>query len=465
MAAHELQLLSRVIRTGNLQKVIDWGITEKDFLTNEGRTIFLNLVGYYSMPESAGSVIGENAIRERYPTFVLCDDQGMTDDALCLEVRKHRLAMDMDNLMDRARTLNVSDPAAAIGLINSGSMDLLNIGFGKSQDMSLGRAIPKLRRKYQQLQAGVNFAKAPWPWEPFDEETGGIQPDDYIVIYGRPKSYKSWILAYLIAFIIELGLRAVIYTKEMSADNIYNRVYACLARVMYRGLRLGSLSQADQQALYAIERFVESGGLGENVQCLSGKDTPRGGDTVPWLRSKVDKYKPDIVFVDGMYLMSDVHGAKKDHERVRNISRDLSDLRLSTQTPIIATLQATREAAKHQDANLDEISFSDAIGQDATAAIRVMKEYNKETGKYTALLKLGGAREWDLHGFRINVNPARDFSFHSEATASELASAERKDVAQSEVKTNAQPKGPSTPTMGSSYRALRGEITQAVKKC
>jgi hypothetical protein len=424
MASHELQLLSRVIRTGNLQQVIDWGIAEHDFLTSEGRAIFQNLVGYYSMPESAGSVIGENAIRQRYPTFVLCDDPGMTNDALCLEVRKHRLAIETDNLLDRVRTLNMADPVSALNTLNSGSLDLINIGIGKNSDLSLGSAISKLKARYLQVESGVNFAKGPWPWDILNRETGGIQPDDYIVIYGRPKSFKSWLLTYLISFVIDQQKRAVVYTKEMSPDNIFNRIYASLAHVSYKGLRLGALSAEEKEALFMVDRYVERANLRENVYCLSGKDVPRGGDTVPWLRSKVEKYKPDYIFVDGLYLMSDVHKAHKDHERVRNISRDLSDLRLSLQIPLIATLQANRAAAKHQEANLDEIAFSDAIGQDATAAIRVIKE----KGAQTAMLVLGGAREWELNGFRINADPARDFSFHSEVSAKDILKAESQDV-------------------------------------
>jgi hypothetical protein len=424
MAHRELQLLSRIIRTGNLQEILNRGITERDFKTNEGRTIFQNLVGYYSMPESAGSVIGENAIRQRYPSFVMCDDPGMTDDALCLEVRKNRLALELDELLDKTRTLNMADPLAALNAVNAGSLDLINIGIGANTDMNLGDALAKLKAKYMQLESGVSFSCGQWPWEIMNEHTGGIQPDDYIVFYGRPKSFKSWLLTFFISFVIEQWKRSIIYTKEMTQENIFNRIYACLARVSYDGLRLGRLSPEEREALFIAERFVEESGLKDNVYCLSGEDVPSGGDTVPWLRSKVEKYKPDYIFIDGMYLMSDVQRARKDNERVRNISRDLSRLRLSMKTPIIATLQANRAAAKHQEANLDEIAFSDAIGQDATGIFRVIKERGQET----AMLVLGGAREYNLNGFRINAVPARDFSFHSTITAKEIERAENQDT-------------------------------------
>ncbi len=106
----------------------------------------------------------------------------------------------------------------------------------------------------------------------------------------------------------------------------------------------------------------------EQIICLSGRDAPKGGDSVPWLRAKIEKYQPALFAVDGMYLMSDVQRAKKDNERVRNISRDMRQMILDTGVPGIVTLQANREAAKHGEANLDEVAFSDGPGMDCEAA-------------------------------------------------------------------------------------------------
>jgi hypothetical protein len=439
MATREMQLISRIVSTGDLKTVVDWGITEHDFRTNEGRTMFQSIVGYYARPESAGSVLGQNTIRQRFPSFVLCDDSSVTTAALCLEVRKQRLAIELDNLMDYVRGVNASDPISAITTINNKSLDLINIGIGKNTDMSLGDGISRQLHRFLQIESGVNLACGPWPWDLLNQVTGGIQPDDYIIIYGRPKSFKSWLLTFLIAFVVEQGKRAIVYTKEMSQDNIFNRIYACLARVGYSGLRLGKLSPEERNSLFVVQRFMEMSGYNDNVYCLSGRDAPEDGDTVPWLRSKAEKYQPDYIFIDGLYLMSDVKGAKKDNQRVANISRALSDLRLQLQIPVIATLQATREAAKHAEANLDEISFSDAIGQDATGAFRIIKDRDAKT----CMMVLGGAREYSLNGFRINADPARDFSFNSTITAKDIENAKRRDGAPEDNPTAHVAKGPS----------------------
>lgn len=418
-----MQLISRVIRTGDLNNIIDWGITPEDFLTSEGRAMYSAIFGYYSRPDTSGSVIGPNTMIQIFPTFNLCDDTSMTTEALCLEVRKQRLAIDGKSKLDTINQLFDHDPVEALNKMSAASTDLLNIGIGKNSDMFLSNAFDNILRRYSLLESGVNMSCGPWPWGPIDNATGGFQHDDYIVFYGRPKSFKSWILAYVVAWLFELNKRVLIYTKEMTQDNIFMRVIACVAKINYQPFRLGHLNPIEKNALYATQSYMYAMQAQNNLVCLSGMDAPPGGDTVAWLRSKIEKYKPDFVAIDGMYLMSDMHNAVKDHERVRNISRDLRAMNLRLKIPVIATIQANRKAADHEEANLDEIAFSDGISQDATCIMRVINEKDSQTCQ----LILGGAREYALNGFRINAMPATDFSFNSLITAKEIIKAKQHD--------------------------------------
>ena len=71
----------------------------------------------------------------------------------------------------------------------------------------------------------------PWSWAPLNDATKGIQPADYVIFYGRPKSKKSWIVAYLAATAIARGLRVLLQSKEMAAEDMTRRIAACIARI------------------------------------------------------------------------------------------------------------------------------------------------------------------------------------------------------------------------------------------
>jgi hypothetical protein len=92
---------------------------------------------------------------------------------------------------------------------------------------------------------------------------------------------------------------------------------------------------------------------------------------------------------------------------------------------VIATMQANRQAAKNQTAQLDEIAYSDAIAQDATGIFRVINE--KKTP--TIALVAGGTREYKIHGVRIHGIPATDFSFKELMTEKDIMTAKEQDAA------------------------------------
>lgn len=426
MANWETQLLSRIISTGDVGTIQRWGITHSDFITPEGRGLFNHIMGYYSHAASRGSVIGPEAIRQQYPTFQIVHDPSMTTEAICAEVRRNRSRYEMRTFMRQADELIEHDPEQALQLLTNGSDFLRRLGMNKQTDVYAADAMERIMASYHMKKQGIDTSICAWPWEAMQEATGGIEKDDYIVIYGRPKSMKSWVLAALIAWCYSVGKRILIYTKEMTADNVLQRVCAIMARVDYGKFRRGKLSPQEEDALYNIQRMLHQRQVVQPLVCLSGKDTGDGGDTVSWLRSKIEEHKPDVCFIDGMYLMSDSRGSakQKDNFRVQNISRDLRSTILDTGVPVIATIQANRDAAKNKEAHMDEIAFSDAIGQDATVAMRVINEKDKPT---LALL-IAGSREFKLDGFRIFGVPAQNFDYFGPLTAGEAIDAQRADT-------------------------------------
>jgi replicative DNA helicase len=436
MATWEIQLISRIVRTGELNTVLQWGITEADFLTLQGRGMWRALYGYHISPETSGSVMGPEAVQHRFPNFVLHEDFSMTTEALCKETRKARLAVDYKGMAQQGLELVDHDPMQAISHMQSNLTSLQNIGMSQNTDVHFYKGFSERMRRYEMIKAGVDLSCGRWPWHPLQEATMGVQPDDYVIFFGRPKSMKTWVLAYLIAWFYEMRKRILIYTKEMTPENIFWRVGACLAEVRYAALNSATLTWEEEQMLYTVERMLYLAQAAQTVVCLSGADAAEGGDNVPWLRSKVEQYHPEMVFIDGLYLMSDARGATKDHARVRNISRGIRQMNLETRIPVIGTLQANRAAAGHQEANLDEIAFSDAIGQDATMIFRTINEKNKPT----VALVVGGSREFDLSGFRIYGVPAVNFNYAGPLSESEALSAKEEDDAAEEKKKKAAAK-------------------------
>jgi hypothetical protein len=219
-------------------------------------------------------------------------------------------------------------------------------------------------------------------------------------------------------------------------------VAACIAGLPYQELRTGRLSREDRLRLGMLQQMVTDMLASQRLICLNGKDSG-GNDTIEWLEAKAKKYRPDVIFIDGLYLMNDSRGSKnqKDNFRVQNISRAARQMVLSLKVPLIATLQATRAASAHKSANLDEIAFSDAIGQDVTCAIRVINDDDTDT----ITLVVGGSREYKFSGCRIWGKCATDFGWIENLSQKEIDSIKQRDERGDEKAAGVLPNGKQIP--------------------
>lgn len=428
MASWQHQLLSRIIRTGGLGEVLEWGITQSDFTQAETITLFQAIVAYNSRPETAGSVLGPVAMQTKFPNFVLCDDPGMTTEALCTEVRKDRIKTQTRQLLLQVDNIVEADPAAAVSLLAQSAIDMQNDCSPKKVDVHITDGVSRVWHQYCAVASGERVSLAPWPWEPLQSATLGLRDTDYIILYGRPKSMKTWVLCYLAAYFISLdiGMRLLIYTKEMDADEMFERIACVISGVDYERFIKGALTPEERMSFSTTVDWLTVMRDRLMVVCLSGQDVPFGQDTVPWMQSKIEHYKPHAVLIDGMYLMSDVEHSRRTHERVANVSRSMRQLVLRTKIPVIATVQANREAAKNEQANTEEVAFSDSLGQDCTMLIRIVNEWRK--GKDTLALVMGGAtRRYKLEGFRIFGYPAHNFGYYGDLSSKEADNAVRSD--------------------------------------
>jgi len=456
-----MQLISRVVRTGDLATVLSWGIGPDDFVTNEGQSMFGLITTYNMAAGTSGSVLGTNAANHYFPNFVLCDDTGMTTEALCQQVRLVRLDLQLNGQI--AKGMEIQNPMERAQFLTSAGNDVLNLGVGKTTDIRGAVGIDRVQAAYALKKSGVDTSVGHWPWQIMDQETGGFSNDDYIVLFGRPKSFKSWILIYLIATLYEAEKRVIIYTKEMTSDAIYERLACCLGLIRHWNYRQGFLSPEEEAQLDQVSMVMKLPEFADRIIVLSGSDAA-GNDSVMWLRSKVDLYKPDFVAIDGLHLMTDARKATKREERISNISRDVRSMIIQTKIPVIATVQANRAAAKNQDANLDEIAYSDALGQDATAVIRTIKDKPEEgKSESTVSLVIGALRNGVLDGFRINAEPATDFSFHSRLSAVDAIKAKEADDKEAELLAKKKKRNNDTTTEASAERFGEKRVRQETR--
>ena len=214
-----------------------------------------------------------------------------------------------------------------------------------------------------------------------DYKTSGLQPSDFILIAARPSMGKTAFVLNLVDHIaVKKGLPCMVFSLEMSKEQLVNRMLAMESNVDSQKLRTGTLSDSDWDAV------VEGIGVIGNSKLIID-DTP--GISIMELRSRCRKMKLEyglnVVIIDYLQLMSGSGkgGGGNRQQEISEISRSLKALARELSAPVIALSQLSRACETRQDHRpmLSDLRESGAIEQDADVVMFLYRDdyYNKDT--------------------------------------------------------------------------------------
>lgn len=405
----------------SLQKA---GINEGYFFTPEAREVFRFLNETYHAPQTAGHVPTIDLVRYRFPTLHLSSPPDAVP-VLCEQLRQERMRIELLQLGQMLNDRAGIDTAAALAELRTKVIELAAMSEA-GEDLSMSSAYDMIRSEYEMVQNTQGMLGIPYPWAALNEETQGMQPGQFIVLFGRPKSMKTWIGIHMaVHAYIRSRRRVLFYTREMHPKQVAKRVACAIARVDYKAFVTGRLQPELKQRVFTILQELKddetaSGVHGSTHPCFvittdRGK-SGRGSGGVAWLQSKIREIKPHLVVVDGMYLMKDDRSQQRsiDWKQIAHISQDLKLTCQEFEIPLVGITQANRGAEKSKGEDLTELSFSDSLGQDADAVFRVSKKIrvDEQGSKHTEIFMTApGLREGTFDGMVINGQPATNFDY------------------------------------------------------
>ena len=215
-----------------------------------------------------------------------------------------------------------------------------------------------------------------------DYKTAGFHGSDLILIAARPAMGKS---AFALNIATNAAVRAnvpvVIFSLEMSKEQMVNRILCSEAMVDSNKVRTGKLEEDDWTKL--------AGSIGPLSEAeIFIDDTP--GISVTEIRAKCRKLKLEknigMVVIDYLQL---VQGSNKRNgsreQEISEISRSLKILAKEIGVPVIALSQLSRAVEQRPDHRpmLSDLRESGAIEQDADIVMFLYRDdyYNQDTEK------------------------------------------------------------------------------------
>ena len=233
-----------------------------------------------------------------------------------------------------------------------------------------------------------------------DRVLAGLGKSDLVLVGARPGMGKTSFALNIATNVAKQTKKAVcIFSLEMSADQLVNRVLSSEALVNSYSLRTGELAPNDWENLARA--------AGELAGCdILIDDT--SGMTVTAMKAKLRRVKNlGMVIIDYLGLMTGDKHTDNRVQEVSEISRSLKIMAKELMVPIVCCAQLSRGPESRTDKKpmLSDLRDSGAIEQDADTVIFLYRsEYYKtdEAGQDTSIAEVIIAK--NRHGSTGTVN-------------------------------------------------------------
>lgn len=237
------------------------------------------------------------------------------------------------------------------------------------------------------VPTGLDFIDASMPL--------GMQAGDVISLIGYPARGKSALGTLFAAKAISRGFKPLIFSREMSAEAVRDRIYTVMGSGLFSNsdLMLGNVNPD------AFREFsTKNDGTGWIVD---GNGT---GDMTPnFMRGKIDQHRPDFVILDYLQLFSDNRLTEDMTGRMRNLSLEIKGLANYCQIPMVVISSATPPDGGKVDGppNVERSAWSRQLAYDSTVSIAVHRHddtnlYQIECAKNRYGPLFSGFLEWDM---------------------------------------------------------------------
>lgn len=229
-----------------------------------------------------------------------------------------------------------------------------------------------------------------------DSKTLGLQPSDLVILAARPSMGKTAMAINMLEAASE-SMPVAMFSLEMPARKIYQRMLAARGLVDYKAVRTGNLEPDDWQKM----TFAVSSLHDRKIRI-----DDRSGLNPSQIRSACRRYKREmgglgLIVVDYLQLMTVSHRTENETLKIGEISGQLKRIAKEFDCPVVALSQLNRgvENRPNKRPVNSDLRQSGAIEQDADLILFLYRDevYNPDTTEAgIAEIIVGKAREGEI---------------------------------------------------------------------
>lgn len=446
MINREIQLISKVLQTGDFRSLIKSRITKGMFGSPEARAAFRYLWDYYYHPKHPGCIPKRSFFYEKFPSFPKnIPVKGASLPELCERVREMAISRRITDLNNEVITLANSDPYRALDVLRD-NITKLQAMTASTNNILLSDLAPELIAEYELVNKYNGMMGVPFPFEKLNRATGGMQEEDFILIYADHKTMKSFLGLFFACHAYKNAHRRVMYyAAEMNRRLIGRRTAACYCKLDYDMVKRGRLPHG-QAAMYV--GVLQQLGVWEQETLRSGRSTrfhivkddagPDGKSGIYQLMAEIEAFEPDIVFCDSFYRMANDY----DWKVQANLTKMLKATAERYKIPIVGISQRNRDQSRGAgDRGMGDIGYTLAGAQETDLGFRIVYDGENDDGSVTLHFVIAAAREIKQKGFTIRFAPYTKAEWVGWLTEDDLAQLSQKQKEKSKKRKSVEEAG------------------------
>lgn len=371
----ERGFISKLIESKDFKLLKDQQI-QPFFLTGDNRRVFTYIQECF---KTTGEVPTPRVLRQKFPSYELevhsLDGEEVvgTDETLlywCKELRtkaKHNRLADITE--EVAEKLDNGETEEAYTLMKQGVWKIED-EIVESSSVDITKNTDDRKQAYLERKKNKGMMGISTGIPHLDYILKGLIKETLTTLIAGTGVGKTWFLVLLGAYAQLNGYKVVCFITEMSTELMQDRFEAMLFGMMYgnfnyNNFKSGSLDIDTENTYF---EFLE-----DDLPKLEPLiiETATGISSVV---SVIEREKPDLVLVDGAYLMEDEQGAKDDWLRVTHITRDLKKTAKNWHLPIVINSQADKNTSKKTGPELGSIMYTQSIGQDSDNVLALFRD-------------------------------------------------------------------------------------------
>jgi hypothetical protein len=352
---NEYRLVSKVIEERTIIPVLERGIQPEWIVDDDLRRVWKFVKDHYANYREVPSLI---AVTDNFPNFRAIKVEDNLDYLIDKMVEFRRNFLTRNGLETVLEKMGNNDHESALTEMSNTVTKVNAQGVIGTTHIDVSKE-PMLRLDDYEKLKNHELLGVPTGFAAIDEATAGLQGGQLITMIAPPKTGKSQITLKVAINTHDAGYIPMFQSFEMNNHEQVMRHDAIRANISSTRLRRGTLHQDEMERYKKFLRRFKDADPFHMVDAVNGL-------TVDSLVAKAEQLKPDILFVDGVYLMMDqITGDSNTPQAITNITRSLKRVAQKLDIPVVITTQTLLWKMRGRKVSADSIGYSSSFFQDS----------------------------------------------------------------------------------------------------